>query len=104
MKPIRAPYPLPGAHRLVLAALLVAVASPAVCALGAQSPAPSARGAQGRLDTSGRWSVVAPEGALAWFDLMADLRLPGAGAFPLVDVRRGATLPEAVDEDRDDND
>lgn len=42
---------------------------------------------------AGPWAIVTPEGALAWYDLMADLRLPGAGAFPLVAIRSGVIPP-----------
>lgn len=41
-------------------------------------------GAGGAFVTAGaqtsRWTVVAPDAALAWFAVLADLRLPGAGA------------------------
>lgn len=30
---------------------------------------------------AGRWRVVTPDAALAWYAVLADLRLPGAGAF-----------------------
>ena len=82
--------------------------------VAAQTAAPLAAQAPSRSDTTdlprtvapertprsappARWMVVAPDGALAWFGLMADLRLPGAGAFPLVDVGDRAIAPAERD-------
>lgn len=97
MKSIHAPRPPSGACNLILvAALLAGSGGCNVSALGGQAPlqpATSAMRATSRSVAPGRWSVVSPAGALAWFDLLADLRLPGAGAFPLVEVRSGAIPP-----------
>jgi hypothetical protein len=40
-----------------------------------------------------RWTVRAPDAALAWFALLADLRLQGAGPFPLVASPPGPAPP-----------
>lgn len=37
------------------------------------------------------WTVVAPDAAVAWYDLMATMRLPGLGAFPLTAAPRAAS-------------
>lgn len=101
MKPLRVVPPLSGAPSLILLAAVLAGGGYAQSALGAQRPGRAvvgagqrALGAEQRAVGQSRWSIVTPDGALAWFDLMADLRLPGAGAFPLVEVRSGA-LPAA---------
>ena len=79
------------ARRLVVGALFVgsvgsSFSGPGLAAQGARPASPSAtdRG------VGPRWVIVAPDAALAWFDLMADLRLPGAGAFSLTDARSGS--------------
>lgn len=81
----------------LVAMLLAGAAGPAMPALVAPAPAHADSTAVHRAVAADRWVVVTPEGALAWFDLMADLRLPGAGAFPLVAVRSGA-IPAATRE------
>lgn len=80
MYPIPSPPASSALRRLLLASALIA---------GVGTPVD----AQRRATTPARWTVVAPDGALAWFELMADLRLPGAGAFPLVDVRDRPIAP-----------
>lgn len=42
-----------------------------------------------------RWDVAAPDAALAWFALLAELRLGGAGAFPFVASAPGPAHPVA---------
>ncbi|MCE9602846.1 MAG: hypothetical protein K8S21_11635 [Gemmatimonadetes bacterium] len=80
MHPVPSRPPPSALRRLLLATALVADAGTSVAA-------------QSRAAAPARWSIVTPAGALAWFDLMAGLRLPGAGAFPLVDVRDRAIAP-----------
>lgn len=41
--------------------------------------------------TSAGWTVDSPDAAVAWFDLLATLRLPGVGAFPLTAAPRAGT-------------
>lgn len=65
---------------LVLAATLVA-------ALG--TPLLAQRPPSERTGTRARWAVVAPEAAIAWYDLLADLEVPGAGAFRFTAARPG---------------
>lgn len=50
------------------------------------APAGGAAGAPARTPADARhaWQVVAPDAALAWFALLADLRLEGPGALPYV--------------------
>lgn len=43
-----------------------------------------------------RWTVVAPEAAVAWYDLLADLAVPGAGAFRFTADRRGTPTDRAL--------
>ena len=95
MNPIHSPHPASGVRGLLFgAALLVGFSGRVGPPLWAQTPREPDASAVGRTAVPGRWAVVTPEGALAWFDLMADLRLPGAGAFPLVEVRSRA-IPAA---------
>lgn len=74
-------------HGIVLAATLLAAP---FGALLAQRP----RGE--RTLPAPRWTVVAPAAALAWYDLLADLQLRGAGAFRFVVVRPIAPTDRAL--------
>lgn len=58
-------------------------------AAGFRAPPPSvsARAAT----AAGGWSVDSPDAAVAWYDLLATLRVPGAGAFPLSAAPRSGT-------------
>lgn len=98
MKPLRVFPPLSGAPSLILlAVMLTGIGGPVARPLGAQRASRAAESAAPRAVGPSQWIIVTPSGALAWFALMADLRLPGAGAFPLVEVR-SAAIPAA---DRD---
>lgn len=73
-----------------LLSLLVALALPWSPPLGAQRPSTE------RIAVSARWTVVAPEASVAWYDLLADLAVPGAGAFRFTAARQGATADRAL--------
>ena len=56
-------------------------------ALPAQAP-PGASAPPARVPANDRrWTLAAPDAALAWFELLADLHLEGAGAFPFTAPR-----------------
>lgn len=71
-----------------------------VCgAVAAAAPAPAvaqehSAGATAR-SIAPRWTVVAPDAALAWFALLADLRLGGAGALDFTASRASAPRESA---------
>lgn len=70
------------------------IASP----LSAQMAAPTAASGQSK-GTSTAWRVAAPDASAAWFMLLAELRVEGAGAFPFTiatstrDARSAALAP-----------
>lgn len=56
----------------------------------AQPAAPSAQ------RTASHWVISAPDAALAWYAVLADLRLAGDGAFPLTRATAGAPATDAA--------
>jgi hypothetical protein len=73
-----------------LAVLVAALAATVAPRLGAQRPTAE------RVAGSARWTVVAPEAPVAWYDLLADVAVPGAGAFRFTAARPGAPADRAL--------
>ncbi|MBL0173567.1 MAG: hypothetical protein IPP90_23335 [Gemmatimonadaceae bacterium] len=85
---------------MVLAGFASAVIAGAVKAQSSSAPHRDAANAS----SAARWTVSSPDASLAWFDLLARLRLPGAGAFAFVVPRDDASvapLARALAQSRD---
>lgn len=76
----------------------VALTLAAAGVVGAQSTAASApqRAAPAAQRSASPWVISAPDAALAWYAVLADLRLAGDGAFPLTRAVAGAPTTTAA--------
>lgn len=82
------------ASGLTGAVALVAAAAPVGAALGAQAAAPPATPSR-REAAVARWTIAAPDAALAWYAVLADHALPGDGAFAFTArAAGGPAVPE----------
>ncbi|MFN0097871.1 MAG: hypothetical protein ACKVS7_04285 [Gemmatimonadaceae bacterium] len=77
--------PAPSSGRRVLRGVLCLALTLAASPLGAQR------------STGPTWTVVAPDAALAWFTVLAEWRVDGAGALPFIDAPIGAQRRGAAD-------
>jgi hypothetical protein len=83
-------------ERLIRYALAAALTVSLPPSLPAQEPV-SPTTARPPVSSSVRWTLAAPDASSAWFALLADLRLPGAGAFEFVTPFANGDRPPHVD-------